>query len=226
MGRNRIGPGTILFERDAEMTTQQPSRLDDDDKPEKEEAASMPGRLVEEALFKHRYVLITGSINDKVARATTERLLALASESDAPINVFISSPGGHVESGDMIHDTIKFIKPEVRTIGSGWVASAGALIFISAEKKNRFCLPNTRFLLHQPSGGVGGTATEIAIQAKQLELMNARFHKLFAEATGQTIEQVAKDTERDFWLTTDEALKYGLLGHVIQTEGDLEKLTK
>jgi len=132
-------------------------------------------KLVEEALFEKRHVLITGGINDKVARQTTERLLALAAAGDDPINVFISSPGGHVESGDMIHDVIKFIKPEVRTIGTGWVASAGALIFVSVPLAQRFCLPNTRFLLHQPSGGVGGQATDIQIQADQIRRMKERF---------------------------------------------------
>lgn len=196
-----------------------------DDEPTEKEAPPSPSKMVEETLFKKRYVLITGSINDKSARTTVERLLALAADGDAPITVFISSPGGHVESGDMIHDAIKFITPEVRTIGSGWVASAGALIFIAAEKKNRFCLPNTRFLLHQPSGGVGGSATEISIQAKQLEIMKKRFNKIFADATGQTEDRIAHDMERDFWLTTQEALDYGLLGHVVKSEAELADLT-
>jgi len=195
---------------------------DEDEKPET--APPAPSKLVEEALFKKRHVLITGEINDKIAHATVERLLALAADGDGPINVFISSPGGHVESGDMIHDTIKFIKPEVRTIGSGWVSSAGALIFVAAEKKNRFCLPNTRFLLHQPAGGVGGKVTEISIQAKQLEIMQKRLVRIFAEATGQSEEKVEKDTDRDFWLTTEEALAYGLLGHIVATEAEFEKL--
>ncbi len=164
---------------------------------------------------KSRSVLVTGPINDKLATKVVTQLLALAEENDDPINMFISSPGGHVESGDMVHDMIKFIKPEVRVIGSGWVASAGALIFIGAEKKNRYCLPNTRFLLHQPSGGVGGQVSDIQIQAKQIEMMRERFDKLFADATGQTPEKIAEDTKRDFWLNTDEALEYGLLGQVI-----------
>lgn len=168
------------------------------------------------ALFQRsRSVLVTGGINDKLATKVVTQLLALAEESDDPINMFISSPGGHVESGDMVHDMIKFIKPEVRVIGSGWVASAGALIFIGAEKKNRYCLPNTRFLLHQPSGGVGGQVSDIQIQARQIELMRERFDKLFADATGQTPKKIAEDTKRDFWLNTDEALEYGLLGQVI-----------
>lgn len=165
--------------------------------------------------LKSRSVLVTGEINDKLANKTVTQLLALAEESDDPINMFISSPGGHVESGDMVHDMIKFITPKVRTIGSGWVASAGALIFIGAEKEDRYCLPNTRFLLHQPSGGIGGQVTDMQIQAEQIRIMRERFDKLFAEATGQTPEKIAADTQRDFWLTTEEAVAYGLLDKVI-----------
>lgn len=171
--------------------------------------------------FKTRNVIITGEINDKLAERTARHLLALADDGDAPINLFISSPGGHVESGDMVHDLIKFIRPTVRTIGTGWVASAGALIFVGAARENRFCLPNTRFLLHQPSGGVGGQVTDIQIQAEQLRLMRERFNRLFAEATGQTPEKIDADTNRDFWLSAQEAIDYGLLGKVITSVDEL-----
>jgi ATP-dependent Clp protease protease subunit len=177
--------------------------------------------IAEDIAFENRYVTIVGEISDKVAQATCEKLLALASKNDDPITIFISSPGGHVESGDMIHDLIKFIKPVVTVIGSGWVASAGALIFIGAKLENRLCLPNTRFLLHQPSGGVGGAASDIAIQAQQIEIMKERFERIFAEATGKTAEQIAKDTVRDFWLNTDEAISYGLLGKVVTSATEL-----
>lgn len=183
---------------------------------------SPQGGAIGQLFFKSRTVLITGAIDDKVARTAVTHLLALAQDSDDPINVMISSPGGHVESGDMVHDVIKFIKPTVRTIGSGWVASAGALIFVGAEKENRYCLPNTRFLLHQPSGGVGGQVTDIQIQAEQIRLMRERFDRLFAEATGQTPEKINKDTQRDFWLTTDQALEYGLLGKVITSVDEIK----
>jgi len=176
----------------------------------------------ERITFENRYVTVVGEINDKLAKATSERLLALAAVNDDPITMFISSPGGHVESGDMVHDLIKFIKPEVRVIGSGWVASAGALIFIGAKKENRYCLPNTRFLLHQPSGGIGGKASDIEIQAQQLEIMKTRFERIFAEATGQTPEKIAEDTKRDFWLNTDEAIAYGLLGKVLTSASELD----
>lgn len=176
---------------------------------------------VDKLVFENRLVTIVGQIDDKLAKATSERLLALAAVSDDPITVFISSPGGHVESGDMVHDIIKFIKPEVTCIGSGWVASAGALIFIGAAKKNRVCLPNTRFLLHQPSGGVGGKVSDIEIQATQIKIMKERFEKLFAEATGQKSEKIAEDTKRDFWLDTEQAIKYGLLDRVIVSADDI-----
>ena len=176
---------------------------------------------VAELFFKSRNVIVAGPINHELAQKTVTHLLALAAESDDPINMFISSPGGHVESGDMVHDMIKFIRPTVRTIGSGWVASAGALIFVGAARENRFCLPNTRFLLHQPSGGIGGTTADMMIQADQIRKMRERFDKLFADATGQTPEKIAEDTQRDFWLNTEEAIDYGLLGKVIETVDQL-----
>ena len=190
---------------------------DDNSKDDK----SQPGGKAEQLFFKSRNVIITGEINHKLAERVVKQLLALAEDNDDPINVYISSPGGHVESGDMVHDMIKFIKPTVRTIGSGWVASAGALIFVAAAPENRFCLPNTRFLLHQPSGGIGGQVSDMQIQAGQIEKMRERFHKLFAEATGQTAAKIAKDTERDFWLDTKEAKAYGLLGKVITSASEL-----
>jgi ATP-dependent Clp protease protease subunit len=195
--------------------------MNDDETPkEKPEEPTM--RPVENLFFKSRNVIITGGIDDKLAARVVTQLLALAQDNEDPINLFISSPGGHVESGDMVHDMIKFIKPKVRSIGSGWVASAGALIFVGADKADRYCLPNTRFLLHEPSGGVGGTATDIWIQAEQIRIMRERFHTLFAEATGQTAKKIADDTARDFWLNTKEAKEYGLLGTVIRSMDELK----
>lgn len=173
--------------------------------------------LVDQGLFKARTVLVTGEINDRQARAVSERLLAMAGESDDPITVIVSSPGGHVESGDMIHDMIKFIKPRVRVLGTGWVASAGALIYISAEREDRYCLPNTRFLLHEPRGGVGGSATEIDIQAREVLKMRERLNKIFADATGQPLERIVKDTNRDHWMNAEEAKEYGVVGKIIRS---------
>jgi ATP-dependent Clp protease, protease subunit len=191
---------------------------EDSEKPEQKDAYGK----IDALFFKSRNVIITGTIDDKLASRAVTHLLALAESGEDPINVFISSPGGHVESGDMVHDVIQFIKPEVRTIGSGWVASAGALIFVGAAKQNRFCLPNTRFLLHQPSGGIGGQVSDMMIQAEQIRIMRERFDKLFSEATGQTPEKIAKDTARDFWLTASEAIDYGLCGKIIRSAEELK----
>ena len=194
----------------------------EDDQP-KDEGLGLPDAgNIAKLYFKSRNVIVAGEINDKLAQRTVAHLLALSEESDDPINMLISSPGGHVESGDMIHDIIKFIRPTVRCIGSGWVASAGALIFVGAAKENRYCLPNTRFLLHQPSGGILGTSTDMMIQAEQVRLMRERLNQIFAEATGQDVARIEKDTTRDFWLTTQEALDYGLLGKVITSVDELK----
>lgn len=200
---------------------------DDDDEPRengrKSEGLGLPeSAAIDRLYFKSRTVIVAGAINDKLAQRTVAHLLALAEESDEPINMLISSPGGHVESGDMIHDVIRFIRPRVRTIGSGWVASAGALIFVGAEKADRYCLPNTRFLIHQPSGGIGGTSSDMMIQAEQVRQMRDRLNQIFADATGQSIERIEADTQRDFWLNTQEALDYGLLGQVIRSIDELK----
>jgi ATP-dependent Clp protease, protease subunit len=194
--------------------------LDDEDEKKKPEETPKAG-MVEERLFKSRTVLVIGQVDHKMARAVTAQLLALAADRDDWINVFVSSPGGHVESGDMIYDMLKFVGPKVRVIGTGWVASAGALIFVGAAKENRFCLPNTRFLLHQPSGGMMGSATDIGIQAEQIIKMRERLNKIFAMETGQPLERVAKDTERDYWMFPEEAKVYGLLHKVIRTKDEL-----
>ena len=195
-----------------------PTRLDDE---EDEKAKSQPSIQVDKHLFDARTVLITGPVNQEMARDICARLLALAQVSDDPITVIVSSPGGHVESGDMIHDTIKFISPEVRMLGMGWVASAGALIYVSVPKDKRFCTPNTRFLLHQPSGGAGGMATDIEIQAKEIIKMRDRLNKIFADATGQPIERIEKDTDRDYWMGPEEGIEYGLVGKVITGVAEL-----
>ena len=206
-----------------------PKFVMDDEDDEREEEGQQDQSLglpdtanIGKLYFKSRNVIVAGEINDKLAQRTVAHLLALAEESDEPINMLISSPGGHVESGDMIHDMIKFIRPTVRCIGSGWVASAGALIFVGAAKENRYCLPNTRFLLHQPSGGIRGTSTDMMIQAEQVRIMRERLNQIFADATGQTLERIEQDTQRDFWLTTQEALDYGLLGKVITSVDQLK----
>ena len=195
-------------------------RLAADDDHKKPEAAAA-GRLEEQLAFKSRYVLVFGEIDDKLALVTCRRLLALSEESDAPITMLISSPGGHVESGDAIHDMIRFVRAPVTTVGSGWVASAGAHIFLAPPKERRVCLPNTRFMIHQPAGGAGGQATDIAIQAKEILRTRERIARVVATQTGRPFETVVADMERDFWMSADEAVKYGIASRVIERQGDL-----
>jgi ATP-dependent Clp protease protease subunit len=178
-------------------------------------------RMLDEKLFKARTVTIFGDINERLARNITERLLALAAESNDPITIYISSPGGHVESGDVVYDIIKFIEPVVRVVGTGWVASAATTIYLAADKEHRFALPNTRFLVHQPSGGSRGSASDIKIQAEQIVKMKARINQLIASETGQPVERVAKDTDRDYWMSVDEAIEYGIVGRCINSARDL-----
>ena len=182
-----------------------------------------PINELETRLLKQRKVLIFGAINDKVARDVTARLLTLASEGKEPIDVYVNSPGGHVESGDTIHDMIRFVDgvAPVRIIGTGWVASAGALIFLAGRKKHRMCLPNTRFLLHQPMGGVRGPATDIDIEAREIVKMRERINRIIAHETGQPLEKVVSDTDRNYWMNAEEAIAYGLCHKVIKSVEDL-----
>ncbi|MEJ2677705.1 MAG: ATP-dependent Clp protease proteolytic subunit, partial [Gemmatimonadota bacterium] len=146
----------------------------------------------------------------------TAQLLAMAAESDDPITIYINSQGGHVESGDTIHDMIRFVKPQVRIVGTGWVASAGALIYVSVPRERRYCLPNTRFLLHQPAGGTRGTAADVEIEAKEILKMRERLNRIFAERTGRSLEQIEDDTRRNFWLDAEAARDYGLVGTIVE----------
>jgi ATP-dependent Clp protease protease subunit len=197
------------------------TRMDGDEEKD-EEATKTPQSLpVDKHLFEARNVLITGTITQELARDVTGRLMALSHVSKAPINVIVCSPGGHVESGDMIHDMIRFVDAPVNMIGVGWVASAGALIYISVPVERRFCLPNTRFLLHQPSGGAGGPVTDIEIQAREILKMRDRLNQMFAKATGQSLDRIETDTDRDFWMSPEEGIKYGLVGKVIHNVSEL-----
>jgi ATP-dependent Clp protease protease subunit len=177
---------------------------------------------VAQKLFASRTVIISGEINQAIAERAMTQLLAMAAESDKRITVFINSQGGHVEAGDTIHDMVRFITPPVRMVGTGWVASAGALIFVSVPRKLRYCLPNTRFLLHQPAGGMGGTASDIAIEAREIVKMRERLNRIFARETGQTIERIEDDTLRNFWLDAEQAKEYGLVGKIIGKQNELD----
>ncbi len=199
-------------------------RLDDDDDDAPDESGKKeesPSSLMEKALFEARTILLTGEINDKQARAVCGQLLGYAAVSDKPILLVLSSPGGHVESGDMIHDMIKFVRAPVRILGTGWVASAGALIYAAAKRENRYSLPNTRYLLHEPRGGVGGQASDVEIQAREIIRMRERLNRIFSEATGQSIDRIKKDTDRDYWMQASEALEYGLVGKIVSRHSEI-----
>ncbi|HEY1837044.1 MAG TPA: ATP-dependent Clp protease proteolytic subunit [Rhizomicrobium sp.] len=193
-------------------------RLDEEEPDEKKSDSAEPElnqSPVAKALFKSRTVLIFGEIDMKLAERVTAQLLAHAEEGKGDIRVIINSPGGHVESGDTIHDVMRYIGPRVKIIGTGWVASAGAHIFLGAEKENRFCLPNTRFLLHQPLGGVRGQASDISIEAEEILKMRERINRLIARETGQTYDKIVSDTERNFWMSAEEAKAYGIISRVV-----------
>src|SRR5690349_7383231 len=195
------------------------SYLDDEDGDDEDKGRQpdlpMTAGPVQNALFKSRTVLVFGEIDMRLAERVTAQLTAFAAESDAAIRMIINSPGGHVESGDTIHDMIRFCGAPVTVIGTGWVASAGAHICLGAEKERRLCLPNTRFLLHQPAGGMRGQASDIQIEAEQIIRMRDRVNRMIAKETGQTVERIVKDTQRNFWMSAEEAVDYGIVSRII-----------
>jgi ATP-dependent Clp protease, protease subunit len=197
-------------------------RLDDEEDEKNEKKAPDPQSTpVQNALFKARTVLIFGEVDMKMAERVTAQLLAYAAEGSGDIRVVVNSPGGHVESGDTIHDMIRYVGPRVKAIGTGWVASAGAHIFLGARKENRFCLPFTRFLLHQPLGGVQGQASDISIEAEEILKMRERLNREIARETGQPYERIVQDTERNFWMGAEEAVAYGLVSKVVQSASEV-----
>ena len=172
-------------------------------------------------MLKTRTVIICGEINQELAEKVTKQLLLLQEMGDEPITLFINSQGGHVEAADTIHDIIKFIKPQVNIIGTGWVASAGITIYLAAEKENRYSLPNTRYMIHQPLGGFRGQATDIGIEADEILKVRNRINTLIGNATGQPIEKINKDTDRNYWLNSNEAMDYGIVGKIITSYNEL-----
>lgn len=178
---------------------------------------------VAQRLFDARSIVICGEISDVLARSVVEQLLALAAAANDGITLYLHSPGGHVEAADTIHDILGFIRPQVTVIGTGWVASAGAHIYLGVPRERRYCLPNTRFLLHQPAGGAGGRATDLEIEAEEILKMRARLSRIIAEQTGQPLKRVERDTERNFWMSAEAAKEYGLVGEIISSIDDLER---
>ena len=166
---------------------------------------------LESTMLKYRTLTLFGEVNQEVSRRLSERLLALAYESDDPITLYISSPGGHVESGDTVFDIIRYIKPVVRTVGTGWVGSIATHIYLA----------NTRFLIHQPAGGFGGDASDIEIHAREIVKTRERINRIIAQQTGQPIERVTEDTDRDYWMSAEESVEYGLVGKIVNSIDDI-----
>lgn len=197
--------------------------MNDQDKNKEKEIEKETSSLVIEKQLKSRSIIISGEINQALAEKVISRLLILQEMGDEPIKLFINSQGGHVEAGDTIHDMIKFVKPPVIVIGTGWVASAGITVYLGAKKENRYSLPNTRYMIHQPLGGFSGPATDISIEAKEIIRVRKRLNKIISEATGQTLEKIEQDTDRNYWLNAEEAVEYGIVGKVISSYDDIEK---
>jgi ATP-dependent Clp protease protease subunit len=172
-------------------------------------------------MLQTRTVLVSGAVDDKLAEKVIAQLLILDAENHDPIRVMITSQGGHVDSGFAIHDMLRFIESPVVTIGAGWVASIAVPILFGAPKDRRYSLPNTRFLLHQPSGGAGGQASDIRIEAEEILKVRERLNRLISDETGQSIEKVATDSDRNFWMDAEQAKEYGLVGRVISAAAEL-----
>ena len=188
----------------------------------KDEASLLnPLLRIADRLFEARTLLIHGEITSQLAQQVTAQLLALEAESDDPITIFIHSEGGHVEAGDSIHDMIRFVKPRVRMVGTGWVASAGTHIYLAVPKEDRLCLPNTRFMIHQPLGGVGGRASDIRIEAEEIVKARERLNQTIADATGQPLDKVAQDTDRNYWMSPEEAHEYGIVGRIVSRSDEI-----
>ena len=195
--------------------------LADDEEDEKEEKQRKPDDPLAEKFLKTRTILLTGEIDKEQGERVIRQLLLLESLSEDPINLFVDSPGGDVDAGFAIFDMIRFVKAPVRILGMGLVASAAALILLAVPKDRRFGLPNSHYLIHQPLSGIRGVATDIEIHARELEKARDRINRIIAEETGQTFERVIKDTDRDYWMNSDEALAYGLISKIGKTRADL-----
>jgi ATP-dependent Clp protease, protease subunit len=206
------------------MTDPNPDE-EEEEAPEKDDSPrTTPTAITEDTrnlLFKARTLIISGEINQKLAANVIGQLLAMDSQSQDAITIYINSQGGHVESGDTIHDIVQYVRSPVRMVGTGWVASAGELIYVSVPKERRFSLPHTRYLLHQPAGGMRGSAADIEIEAREILNMRERLNRVFAEATGQPMERIEEDTRRNFWLSAERAVEYGLVGAIIRSVSEL-----
>ena len=195
----------------------------DEEEDAKKKAPEMPDPLTEK-FIKTRQIILSGEINKDLAEKIVRQLLILESDdAEKPVYIYIDSPGGDVDAGFAIFDMIRFVSCPVYLIGMGLIASAVALILLAVDKEHRLALPNSRYLIHQPSSGMRGVATDIEIHAKEMERTKAVLNKIISEQTGKSIEQVSADTNRDYWLNSEESVEYGLVSRIINSRKDLVK---
>lgn len=200
----------------------QSRQLGDDDDNDKNQEGSQ-GTAIEKHLLESRVVMCTGPVTDKMAREVSSRCLVMeAQEPNKPITVYINSPGGSADSGFAIYDILRFVACPVRTVVNGLCASAGILIHLAGDNGQRFCLPESRFMIHQPSTAGQGTASDLDITAKEVMKLRVRYNKIIADAAGTTPEKVVADAHRDFWLNAAEALEYGIVDRVIATRSEMD----
>lgn len=194
---------------------------DEDDDKKKDDKGNAEGMM--HRMLKSRTILVSGTVDQDLAEKVITQLFILNNDSHDPIRVVITSPGGHVDSGYAIHDVMQCIDSPVITLGAGWVASIAVPILFGGDKGKRYSLPNTRYLLHQPSGGAGGVASDIRIEAQEILKIRERLNKLISDETGQTVEKIAKDSDRNFWMNADEAVEYGIVSKIVSKLGDVKE---
>ncbi len=194
-------------------------RLSDDDA---DDSRGMDAAFLEKRLIESRTLMIAGPITDRLAKDCTSRLMVMESmDPERPIDVLINSPGGSADSGFAIYDMLRFVSPPVRTIVNGLCASAGILIHLAADKGQRFALPESRFMIHQPSTAGQGTASDLDITAREVIKLRERYNRIISDATGQAMEKVLEDSRRDFWLNSQEALDYNLIDKIVTEHREL-----
>jgi ATP-dependent Clp protease, protease subunit len=193
-----------------------------EDEDEDDEKKAPQPEVIGSRMLKTRTVLITGQVDQELAEKVISQLVILDGDNHDPIKVLITSQGGHVDSGFAIHDMMRFLHSKVITIGAGWVASIAVPILFGAKKEDRYSLPNTRFLLHQPSGGAGGQLSDIRIEAQEILKIRQRLNELIAFETGQPVEKIAHDSDRNFWMNPEEAKEYGLISKIVTSAADME----